>query len=248
MDKSFPKLKNAPIVEAVVDIDCDMRPTFRLTDVQEAATQALQGSYPQLRLRHSTGQIEVRPMEKSLQIINELQALQFLQNDEKQLVQIRKGGFSFNRLAPYTSLDDYLPEIKRAWQQFVEFAAPIQIRAIKLRYINRIALPMEEGSVELNQYFKVAPPLPNEEDLVFRGLLMQSVMSQKNTGNEARIVLATQEGQEEFLSFILDIETTKKIGIEIEDWPLMQNVIQSLRQLKNHIFYHTLTSECLELF
>ena len=67
-----------------------------------------------------------------------IQALQFLHADEKQLVQVRAQGFSFNRLAPYTSLDDYLPEIERTWHLFVGLASPVQIRVVQLRYINRI--------------------------------------------------------------------------------------------------------------
>ena len=47
-----------------------------------------------------------------------IQSLQFLHEDEKQLVQVMAQGFSFNRLAPYTSLDDYLPVIQRTWELF----------------------------------------------------------------------------------------------------------------------------------
>jgi uncharacterized protein (TIGR04255 family) len=42
-----------------------------------------------------------------------VQALRFHEAEGKQLVQVRALGYSFNRLAPYTALDDYLPEIER---------------------------------------------------------------------------------------------------------------------------------------
>ena len=80
----------------------------------------------------------------ALSIKHGVQALQFLQDDERQLVQVRVQGFSFNRLAPYTSLDDYLPEIKRTWGLYVDLVKPVQVRQIRVRYINRILLPMTE--------------------------------------------------------------------------------------------------------
>jgi uncharacterized protein (TIGR04255 family) len=58
-----------------------------------------------------------------------LAAFQFLKNDEKQLVQFRNEGFSFNRLAPYTTLDDYLPQIKKNWEIYRIVAAPSEIRS-----------------------------------------------------------------------------------------------------------------------
>jgi len=51
-------------------------------------------------------------------------AFQFLSEDKKQLVQLRRGGFSFNRLIPYISLDDYLGEVSRTWALFVDVVRP----------------------------------------------------------------------------------------------------------------------------
>ena len=44
-------------------------------------------------------------------------------------------------------LDEYLPEIERTWRFFVELASPVQVRRIRLRYINRILLPLASGGV-----------------------------------------------------------------------------------------------------
>lgn len=96
-----------------------------------------------------------------------LSAFQFLSTDEKEIVQVRTGGFSYNRLSPYTSLDDYLPEISRCWDVFRDLASPVQIRKIGLRYINRILLPLNQGVVKLDDYLKVSPNLPGDTSLQF---------------------------------------------------------------------------------
>jgi uncharacterized protein (TIGR04255 family) len=252
MNDSFPELKNAPIVEAVLDINCAMPPAFKLADIKAQAHQAFTSDYPQVRMQHIHKRLIEQNEKKSVEISAQhaLQAMQFLKADEKQLVQVRRDGFSFNRLTPYTRLNDYLPEMERTWLQFIEIAKPVQIQAIKLRYINRISLEAKDGSVELDDYFKVGPKLPDEENLAFRGFLMQSLVAEKNTDNMAQIVLATESEKYEtdVLSFIFDIGTSRKTALEVEDWQGILDAIVSLRQLKNSIFFNTLTSRCLEQF
>jgi uncharacterized protein (TIGR04255 family) len=74
--------------------------------------------------------------------------------------------FSFNRLAPYTTLDDYLPEIERAWLLYVDLVSPVQIRVIRLRYINRMLLPMPANQLDLDEFLEIGPRVPDEEKLV----------------------------------------------------------------------------------
>jgi len=148
MSKPGLQLAHAPIVEAIIDIDCDMPPGFDIDALEAPAREIFQPQYPLKRRKYSQlFKIEQRseemPAVHSAQPA--LEALQYLRNDEKQLVQVRMQGYSFNRLAPYTSLDDYLPEIQRTWNLFVRLAMPIRIRAVRLRYINCILLPGKNG-------------------------------------------------------------------------------------------------------
>jgi uncharacterized protein (TIGR04255 family) len=244
------RFAKAPIVEAVVDIDCDMPPAMDLTAMEKQARDQFRDLYPKFRTQliqehQIKQQIGAAP---EMSVRQSLQALQFLHDDEKQLVQVRALGFSFNRLAPYSSLDDYLPEIERTWRLFVELASPVQIRAIRLRYINRIPLPLTNGRVDLDEYLKHGPRLPDEERLVFAGFLNQHAIVEAVTGNQANIVVTTQPPGADQLPLIFDIEATSVGNAEPGDWPWIQARIQSLRSLKNHIFVNTLTDKCLKLF
>src|SRR5690349_210955 len=110
------KLPHPPIVEAVVDVDCDLPTGFELAAFEERALAIFRNHYPTLRKQfleeHHLERKDAEPPTISSKI--GLQALQFVQLDGLQLVQVRHQGFSFNRLAPYSSLDDYMPEIERA--------------------------------------------------------------------------------------------------------------------------------------
>lgn len=245
------KLQHAPIVEAVIDIDCDMPPDFELARFEASAGEVFHAHYP-IANRKYLQQYNIEQLPDETPEIHSaksvFQALQFRQKDKKQLVQVRMQGFSFNRLAPYTSLDDYLPEIQRTWELYQELAKPAQVRAVRLRYINRILLPCGAAGVALSDYFKISPRLPDEEKLNMTGFFNQYSAIEKDTGHQITIVLASQPNEGEKLPVIFDISVADARKLEPDDWSKIYEKIQLLRKLKNRIFKETLEETCLEFF
>jgi len=250
MSLSVETLSRPPIVEAVLDIDCGMPATFDLSAIESQVKQAFESRYPKFRPQfldeHIIEHKEAEP--PRTQFRRALQSLRCLQDDEKQLVQIRTQGFSFNRLAPYTKLDDYLEEIRRTWEIFVGFAHPVQIRAVRLRYINRLMIPLDAGKADLDEYFNVSPKLPDEDRLVLVGFLHQHEAREKSTGHHATIVLASQPVVAGVIPVIFDIVVTATFPRSVESWENIMIALQSLRDLKNGIFESTLTAKCLNLY
>ena len=244
------KLLKAPIIEAVLDIDCDMPPGREIASLEKPALECLRGQYPEVR----PVLVQMHHIEKAddqtpkVSMRNAMHGLQFLHQDQKQVVQFRTQGFSFNRLAPYSSLDDYLPEIERTWKLFVSLASPVQIRAVRLRYINRIMLPMPEPVLNLDDYLKVAPHLPDQQRLTFTGFLNQHTAVETGTGNLVTIVLSPLPAEDQLLPLILDITAESHQTRVVEDWAWLLSQIQALRDLKNRVFRNTLTEKCLNLF
>lgn len=242
-------LRNAPIIEAVVDIQCDLPPDLEYGQLQHQAEEALKELFPKSR-RQMAQSVEVGPG-------GELRAgtpreravgLQFLTDDERQLIQFRAEGLSFNRLAPYGSLDEYLPIIAASWDVFRNLAHPIQIRSVALRFINRILLPAGEASKSLETYLRCGPRLPDVRGLRFRGFLNQHAAIEIATGNHVNIVMAMDTPEGELLPVILDIETSDQRVRTPDDWSGIRETILTLRSLKNDVFQRTLTPACLNLF
>lgn len=251
MNGTKPALDSAPIVEAVVDIDCDMPTRVDVDALDTAARAALADRYPIARRRMlSEHQISSTPDGGPLAVTSKqaLASLQYCSPDEKQLIQFRPGGYSFNRLAPYSSLDDYLAEIERTWRLFVDTAKPVVCRAVRLRYINRIELPMTEGRVDIDEYLKLAPRLADEARLTFVGFFNHHSVLEAATGNQANIVFATQAATKDSLPILFDIEAVREVAGEPADWQAISGRIQSLRALKNLVFRNSLTEKCLNLF
>ena len=250
MSNRLHNLKSPPIVEAVLDIDCDMPPTLALDKLEASARDSFCDHYPKVRTQFIQALQVEAAADRAPSVTTRLgiQALQFLQEDEKQLVQVRAQGFSFNRLAPYTSLDNYLPEIERTWRIFVGLTAPVQIRLIRLRYINRILLPMTAGRVDLDDYLKLGPRLPDEDKLTFEGFLTKHSAVESDTENRVNIILNAQPPENDKLPVIFDIETYRLGNAEPLDWAGSLSKVQSLRRLKNVVFENSLTDQCLNLF
>jgi uncharacterized protein (TIGR04255 family) len=250
MTKSELNLSKPPIVEAVLDIECDLPPGLQIAALEERALNVFRDCYPKHRIQLlQEHQLAMNPGElPALSVKHGVQALQFLQDDEKQLVQVRVQGFSFNRLAPYTSLDDYLPEIERTWGLYADLVKPVQVRQIRVRYINRILLPMTDRRVDLDHYLTAAPHLPDEDRLELAGFLNQHVAVETATGNQVSMVLTAQPPEDNRLPLIFDNSAVNSEPCEPDNWPRILERIQSLRALKNHVFMRTLTEPCLALF
>lgn len=251
MSESEFNLLTPPIVEAVLDIECDLPPGQQLAALEGSAQECFREHYPKFRTKwiqeHLIAATPGGPPEVSVRH-HGVEAFQFLQDDEKQLVQVRAQGFSFNRLAPYTSLDDYIPTIKEAWRVYSGLATPVQIRLIRLRYINRILLPFREGRVNLDNFFTVGPRLPDEKNLVFTSFFNQHTAVELQTGHQVNIVLTSQPPQGDQLPVIFDNCVAASEPGEPENWDWILTTIRSLRDLKNRIFKKSLTEQCLKLF
>lgn len=242
-------LANPPIVEALLDIECDMPPAQQLEALIDPAKAAFGDKYPKLQTQYlQEYRLKAAPDSlSSLATRPGLVGLRFLQDDEKALVQARVEGFSFNRLAPYTRFDDYLPEIERAWRLYVALASPILVRTIRLRFINRILIPFEGSNVNLDDYFTISPRLPDEDRFRFVGFFQQYTAVEKKTANIVQVLLTAQKPEGGVLPVIFDNGAAAPEQGDPQDWPRLSARIQELRALKNDVFQRSLTQKCLDM-
>lgn len=242
------KLPHPPIVEAIIDIDCDLPPKLDFSQVERTAGDVLQDAYPKMRRQMLQGH-SITPKDEqtlSIGIHHGLQAIQFFSEDEKQLTQFRPAGYSFNRLNPYEGLDKYLPEIERTWALFVQIVKPVKIRKIGLRTINRISLPL--NNLRLEDYLATGPRLPPCHNLTFTDFLNQHMAIEPATGHQVNILMSTQPSEGEKLPLILDVDAFSMNPIEGLQWEVIHTVILQLRTLKNNVFKSILTEKCMTLF
>jgi len=249
MRKALSNLEKAPVIEAIIDFDCDLPPKFRMMEHGEAFKASYAADYPEVRAIYSETH-EIQSGKDGATTHNAQRTVdgyQFWNAEQNELVQVRDHGFSFNRLRPYGTLDDYLPVIRSNWEKFVAIGNPAQLKVLRMRFINRIELPFTASNFEFKDYLEICPQLPKDSNLDFAGFYHQHQAVEKETGNLASIVLATRPMVKGRLPLIFDITVSSPKATEPDDWEAIEGQFVTLRRLKNIIFENTLTKQCLNL-
>jgi len=237
-----------PIIEAVINLVCELAPGASMDEVQKQATLLLRDQYPIVEnmqvLEH-----RIQPTEGGLahNIAQQNQGVRFIQEDKQQLVQFRVDGFSFNRLAPYSSLDDYLEEISRLWAIYLDIAKPVTLKRISMRYINRVPIPFNGSPIDLNDYVTVIPPVLPGVGLKFSGVFQSIQLVCPDSKAQAQLTVATEKPTAEGIPVIVDIEVSLETNAAPAALDTWRDDINNLRSLKNSIYDTTLTPECQSL-
>jgi uncharacterized protein (TIGR04255 family) len=257
-------LKNPPIVEAVIDIECDLPPNTNFGNLDEdaksllkvAIIESLGKPYTQLReIIGFQGKFPIGPdVNVASEILQSVAAFQAVTEDGKQIVQVRQQGYSFNKLQPYGTFDEILPEIERTWRAFVELMKPKTTNAVRMRFINILTLPTLNGNIDLTLYLRDGPNTPDDDRSVVTNFLRQTTTLEIATGNAANTVLAIaqnpvdQPNLENQVSILFDNSAESTLKVDADDWPKISEKLAELRQLKNRTFSNMLTEKCLELY
>lgn len=245
------KLAQPPIVEAILDIDCDLPPNLDIVALRDPAKSAFAADYPTVHVSVAhEHRFEILANDETRHDSRRgIDGYGFMSADRKTMVQIRRGGFSFNSLAPYPGMDALLPGIKRCWDRYRELAAPVCVRAIKVRNINRIDLPASGGRVNLSDYLRHPPETPDDDALDFLEFMHHHRIIDRETQGQAVVVLASRPAEGAILPVILDITAgDSEVSDVALEWDSILPKILELRKLKDRIFEKMITDTCRKLF
>lgn len=240
------KLRNAPVVEALIDIRVRSRPGFQAEEFRKLVPE-LASRYPIAdEQRAVQAQFEMRPGQQPSQASRDLglQGLLFRPTDRLSIVQFRADGFTFNRLKPYTSWEHIFPEAMSLWRMYRSIAQPLGVTRLALRYIDHLRAPLPVQ--ELGGYLTAPPQVPDElpQDLVeyLTSILVHDVSSEVL----ARITQTMRSGVEpSVVTFILDVDAFRNVDLP-PDSPDIEPIFLALRSFKNTAFFACFTERALE--
>lgn len=237
-------LRNAPIVEAVVDfrvlrdekctVDtfANLEPSIGKQYAQKSPIGLIQGGFGVDKgklLRTTASQMDIG----------------WRYQAKAEVVQFRVDGFTFSKLQPYTTWKQVFDEAFRLWNRYVELARPRQVTRIAVRYINRIGLT---AGAELGRYLEKPPALPAPIPQVLREFLTRVRVEDDKRNVSAVIVMALETGAEpNAISLLLDIDAFCEVNTQPDDKTLPSK-FEELRQLKNEIFYASITEKTVEIY
>lgn len=242
----YPHLSRAPISEAIIDFRVKPRESVTVTEFRTLRDQ-LHSRFPtDTEIRQFA--IALQPGQPSVAQEQQTTGLLFKSSDEKTLVQFRLDGFTYNRLAPYTSWDEIFPETLRLWALYVKVARPESVVRVATRYINRLELPLPIG--DLDDYLTAAPRVPASLPQHLRGYLQRLVIY--DTANDHSLIL-TQAPEANPLdlsraTLLLDIDAFKDVDQVSPESDELRGILMLLRDAKNAAFFGSITARTLDMY
>ncbi len=245
------RFKNAPIQEALLDIRVVLPNDITLENLQSFNDEKLKAEFPIKKRRErmqgeisfdDKGQIAIAPASR------ETDGYLFSSDEKQKFVQVRKDGFTFNKLHPYSSWEEIRDESKTLWDKYKEVSEPINIVRLALRYINRIEIPYPISN--LNEYIISVPPMLKRSTLKLNENFFLRFQLEDEKQELSGIVNQTIElhpPEEPFLPLIFDIEVFSTQTFK----PASEEIWQTFEKLhvyKNEIFFNNITEATQELF
>jgi len=241
-------LNNAPITEAILDIRLKL-PASVKTSVLLSAHSQIGQQYPNKQERRKwEGQIVIDQSQvpQTKTAVGEVDGYLFQSLDNKQIVQFRLDGFTFNKLKPYENWESFRDEGRRLWNVFLETVSPEQITRIALRYINHLFIP--GPLIDFDDYLTAGPVIPEKLPQGVSSFLTRVVIHEPTTKASAIITQALEKiVQPDIIPIILDIDVIKESQFEVNYKEVWES-FEKLRDFKNRVFFESITDKTLELF
>lgn len=242
-------LKNAPIREAILDIRVEL-PANSDSAKLLSVHPKIEKQYPKKQTQWK-GQFEIQ-LSKSgtpihpTNIEKAINGYLYQSDNDKQLVQFRLDGFTFNRMAPYENWEKLRDEARTLWDLYVDTILPKSITRVALRYINHLAIPLPIR--EFDEYLTAPPSVPKTLPQGVNSFLTRIVINETQMRAAAIVTQALEKIiKPDIIPIILDIDVIKEAPFKTRD-PEIWETFEKLRTFKNQIFFESVTEKTLELF
>lgn len=238
-------LDHAPISEALVDfrveLASDFDPQSFLSLKDELATP-----YSEVEEIHVIeGDIRVTGQSVSQSTGgSKLFGFRFGTASKDRIIQMRKNGFTYSKLRPYTSWKEVFEEAWRIWLLFVGVARPSVVTRIAVRYINHIEIPFP---FEFAEFFTDPPMIPDDLPQDILTYFKRATVVDQQAHLAANIIQAVDRPDPRAARFLLDIDVYRNQSFTSDDSALKSS-FSDLQAMKNRIFFGSIRDEAVRLF
>ncbi len=234
-------LGKAPLREAIIDLRVLSRKGIDVDSLANIGSE-FADRYPRRSDQMSvTGELQLSSKEGLVARTAEHIRIGYMfhSEDKSQVVQFRTNGFTFSRLKPYTDWEQLFPEAMELWSRYVELANPDRVVRLATRYVNDMTFPLP---MTLSDYLVAPPPQPPGVPGDVIGFLTQLAVRDPSSGSKVRIIQTIGELRQDTASIILDIDAFQDgLSIDPRDAAQLIERFQSLRLLKNQVFFSSIT-------
>ncbi len=231
-EKTYPVLRNAPIVESIAYFRLGPEMT---DDAIAVFRERIRGDFPRDDVSETNS-------------ASGGSTLVFTSDDLKRFVRIGTGDLAYHKLAPYGDGNDFRNELRILWGQFRDVVAQVRVTQVALRAINRIEPDDSGGSHE--DYFRTYPAISSGvPDELFSAFMRLGVLHPVHKDVSGVINWAAQPPTDPVskVAFILDIEASRRIREPGEDAHMWESM-ELLRVFRNQLFFESITEKTVEVY
>ncbi len=247
MREDFPRLPNAPITEALIDIRCELDTDFNVEEFKTLG-QTLSNEYPNEKTMHlHQTKIGLDDNKQDISAIDTIRGYRYESSNGVKIVQLRTDGFTYNRLKPYGSWLELRDEAVRVWNLYFDLVKPKLINRIALRYINNLNAPLP--MTDLKDYLTCPPEVPEGLPQFIHSFYCRISIPSADERIYGAITQSLDPlvDLKDKIPIILDIDVVKSTqsGFLEEDIVI---ILEKLRTFKNQIFFNSITTKLLETY
>ena len=233
LEREFPNLPNAPIVEAIVHWQAPA--TVALVEgaieaqLQEFADYRTRLQYnEEVGLTGSADGFEVKQSRN-------WQGARLSKPEETKpefVCQFLKNGIVFSRLAPYVGWGNFASEANKFWSKYIEIAKPANVSQLSVRYISQIPVrTLDQVGEFIDQ---VCAPL-GDLGLSAGHFFHQDTIQLNNHPYRINLIRAVQPATGSSNTLIVDISVSTTT--DLEDLGQVDDKLNELRFIKNEVFF-----------
>jgi uncharacterized protein (TIGR04255 family) len=240
-----PHLTNAPIKEAIIDIKVQAKDVIS-DDLLEAITNQLPKDYTSFTPTIERGLgIEFTDNGINTQTNESQTGYKAECHDRQYIVQIKKTGITISKLAPYLDWADLKKEATILWNLYSEALPKHLVTRVATRYINQLELPLADD-FKFEKYLTSSPTIPGNIEAGMSSFFTRLVVPSPRFKAVAIITQNLGERKDNALPLFLDIDVYRDLAAPITN-DEMWAILDSLRLLKNEVFFKSITASTLEL-
>jgi uncharacterized protein (TIGR04255 family) len=242
-------LNNAPITEAIIDFRVKLPSEFKVETFLELK-KTIGDRFPEVQERNLfSSQLRIKkgePQPPSAEY-NGVQGYFFRPEDNKKVAQFRIDGFTFSRIKPYTNWEEMFDEAIELWGMYRRIAQPEAVTRLAVRYINHINIPLPVD--DLSKYFTASPKIPDNIQGIISGFLSKVVVYDLEMDVATNIVQALDKSAkpDKHITVVLDIDSFKTGNFNVNNGEMWE-IFANLRNIKNQVFFNSITDETARLF
>lgn len=237
MDKK--KLQHPPIREAIIDIK--IAEPLSGEDFEQKYP-AIQSQYPDKKAIN-VFQASINSHDQITNSGSFFQGYQYFSEDKKQILQFQKDGFTFNRLSPYPSWNDFVEQAKKGWEVYSNDISSL-ITRLAIRTINEIHVPYPLEKI--NDFFNLQLVLPSALNFSQEQFNVQSILRKENF--KALINFSVlNHSNPSTTKVLLDIDLFCDTFNFSATSPEIFQTLSVMRELKNSVFFSCLTERLGEI-